>query len=56
MLKKLLIFFRRQKRYKVTRTWYVWADSPVKAIEQSKYIAHDEVESGMFKISEVCDE
>jgi len=44
-MKKLLKFFRRQRQYKVTRTWYVWADSTVHAIDKSKYIAHDKVKA-----------
>ena len=41
-IKKL---FRRNKRYKVTRTWYIHAKSPIEAITRTKFLSHDMVKS-----------
>lgn len=38
-----------QAPFKVTRTWYIYADSPVDAIQKTKGELHDEVRSSKMK-------
>jgi hypothetical protein len=45
-VKKILRRFVK-KRYKVTRTWYIWASSPTEAISRTQFTSHDQVEAGL---------
>ena len=42
-LKFILSFVKPQKQYKVTRTWFVYADSATHAISKTKFTFHDKV-------------
>ena len=49
MLKLIKMLCKRKRYYKVTRTWYVWACSTTDAIEKTKFVNHDEVDSQRVK-------
>ena len=55
LIQKIINKCLRLKQYKVTRTWYVVASTPVEAIQRTKYLAHDKVEAGQCECNDDTD-